>query len=120
MIELDPDSKDPPYVQLRAAITYAIATGELAPGDPLPTIRQLAGDLDLAPNTVARAYRELEADGLVRARGRRGTHVAPAPPTPPADRVARRQIDVLVDDARRRGLDGATILRLVSEALARP
>jgi GntR family transcriptional regulator len=60
IVELDPDAKEPPYTQIKAAITLAVATGQLVPGTPLPTIRQLAGDLDVAPNTVARAYRELE------------------------------------------------------------
>jgi DNA-binding transcriptional MocR family regulator len=45
IIELQPDAKEPPYVQIKVAITHAIATGALSPGAPLPTIRQLAGDL---------------------------------------------------------------------------
>ena len=120
IIELDPASKEPPSAQVRSAIAFAIASGELAPDEPLPTIRQLAGDLGVAPNTIARAYRDLEAAGLVRARGRRGTRVAPSPPVPTVEHETRRQVDALVDDARRRGLDTSTILRLVSDALARP
>lgn len=119
IVELDPASKEPPYAQVRAAIAVAIASGDLADGALLPTIRQLAGDLGLAPNTIARAYRELEADGLVRARGRRGTQVAPRPTAPP-EREARRRAAAFVHEARQQGLDGAEILRLVSDALARP
>jgi DNA-binding transcriptional regulator YhcF (GntR family) len=81
LIALDPESSDPPYEQLRSQITAMVLNGELRPGDRLPPIRQLAGDLSLASGTVARAYRELEADGVVRARGARGTTVVGSPTT---------------------------------------
>ena len=80
LIALDPESSDPPYEQLRSQITAMVLNRELRPGDRLPAIRQLAGDLSLASGTVARAYRELETDGVVRARGARGTTVV-GPPT---------------------------------------
>lgn len=76
IVEVDPRSPLPPYEQLRQQITTMITRGTLAPESRLPPIRQLAADLELAPGTVARAYRELEGDGLVVARGRRGTRVA--------------------------------------------
>lgn len=62
--------------QVRLGIRQAIASSELEPGDALPTVRQLAGDLGINFNTVARAYRELERDGLVVSRRGRGTVVA--------------------------------------------
>lgn len=86
-IELDPLSSDPPYEQLRNQITAMVLTGDLQPGDRLPSIRQLAGDLGLATGTVARAYRELEADGVVHGRGARGTTVT-EPPNATAARTA--------------------------------
>jgi DNA-binding transcriptional regulator YhcF (GntR family) len=117
-IRLDQDDKAPPYEQIKAQIIGLIGRGALAVGFRLPSIRQLAGDLGVAPNTVARAYRELEADGFVRSRGRRGTvvvNLADAHVTDgPADAIVRA-----VDDARRRGLDGATILDLTVRAIAR-
>lgn len=76
IVEIDPRSSLPPYEQLRQQIATMITQGTLEPARRLPPIRQLAADLDLAPGTVARAYRELEAEGLVVARGRRGTRVA--------------------------------------------
>ncbi|MEM8708526.1 MAG: GntR family transcriptional regulator, partial [Actinomycetota bacterium] len=72
-ISIDPRSSESPSTQVKAAIMAAIVDGALSAGDRLPSIRQLAGDLGLAANTVAKAYRELEADGLVASNGRRGT-----------------------------------------------
>lgn len=75
-IEIDPASPVPPYEQVRTQFAAMITSGALLPGDQLPSIRQLAADLGLAVNTVARSYRELEAAGLVRSRVRHGTTVA--------------------------------------------
>jgi GntR family transcriptional regulator len=90
IVRLDAASPVPPYEQLRAQIAASIGAGSLAPGHRLPPIRQLAADLELAPGTVARAYRELETAGMVVSRGRRGTRVADAPPGPDPDERAAR------------------------------
>ncbi len=90
IIEVDTAGPVPPYEQIRSQVATMIATGTLAPGDRLPTVRQLAADLGLAVNTVARAYRELEGAGLVVSKVRTGTRVAAAPPTVPAAEVRRR------------------------------
>ncbi|WP_460662622.1 GntR family transcriptional regulator [Kribbella swartbergensis] len=74
-ITVDPVGITPPYEQVRAQIEALIRAGELAKGTRLPTVRQLSLDLGLAVNTVARAYKELEADRLVETRGRNGTFV---------------------------------------------
>jgi len=80
----------PPYEQLRRQLADLIEGGQLAEGDRLPPLRQLAGDLGLAVGTVARTYRELEAAGLVRSRRGAGTRVAPAAAKPSAgERQAR-------------------------------
>ena len=63
---------------LADAVRDAVAAGHLAHGDRLPPVRTLAGELGLAPNTVAKAYKDLEADGLLEGRGRAGTFVAAA------------------------------------------
>jgi GntR family transcriptional regulator len=109
ILEVDPDAALPPYEQLRQQITALVLGGALAPGDRLPAIRQLAKDLGLAGGTVARAYRELEADGVVSTHGRHGTVVAGPPrrPAPPpelldaartyADRASRA--GATIDDA---------------------
>lgn len=74
LLAVDPDVA--PFQQIMDQLRSLIERGELRAGDALPTVRQLAGDLDVAPNTVARAYAELQAEGLVTSDGRRGTRVA--------------------------------------------
>ena len=69
----------PPYEQVRTQVATMAATGVLPVGSRLPTIRQLAKDLGTASGTVARAYRELESDGVITTRGRHGSFVS-APP----------------------------------------
>jgi DNA-binding transcriptional regulator YhcF (GntR family) len=82
ILEVDQRSALPPYEQLRQQITALVRAGVLAPGARLPAIRQLANDLGLAGGTVARAYRELESEGLDTTHGRHGTVVAATPPVP--------------------------------------
>lgn len=77
IVEIDLTSPLPPYEQIRAQIADMAAAGVLAPGAQLPTIRQLARDLGVAAGTAARAYRELESDGIVISRVRHGTTIAP-------------------------------------------
>jgi DNA-binding transcriptional regulator YhcF (GntR family) len=105
-IALDPTSPIPPSVQVRRAIAGRIVRGSLLPGTRIPTVRELAGRLGLAPNTVAKAYRELEADGLLIGRGRRGTFVAERLPTAPSDGETRltEAADAFVRRARQLGV----------------
>jgi DNA-binding transcriptional regulator YhcF (GntR family) len=84
---VDETAESPPFRQIVEQIRAAIERGELRPGMPLSPVRQLAGDLGVAPNTVARAYAELQAAGWLVGDGRRGTHVASRPPN--QDRYAR-------------------------------
>ena len=76
-IVIDIDAPNPPFAQLIDQIKRAVSAGELRPGDPLPSIRQLAGDLELNNMTVAKAYRLLERDSVIESRGYRGTFVHP-------------------------------------------
>jgi DNA-binding transcriptional regulator YhcF (GntR family) len=75
-LSVDAASGVPPYEQVRESIRAQVESGVLAAGHRLPPVRSLAASLDLAPNTVARAYKELEALGVVETRGRAGTFVA--------------------------------------------
>lgn len=76
-IAIDLDDAVPPFSQLVAQIKGAVLAGELKPGDTLPSIRQLAGDLGLNNKTVAKAYRFLERDSVIQTKGYRGTFVHP-------------------------------------------
>ena len=84
ILHVDASSAVPPYEQIREQLHALVEGGVLSAGDRLPPIRQLAGDLGLATNTVQRAYRELESAGLIESRGRHGTVVLPRAQTPPA------------------------------------
>jgi len=76
-IVIDIEDPNPPFSQLIEQIKHAVSTGQLGPGDPLPSIRQLANDLELNNKTVAKAYRLLERDSVLQSRGYRGTFVHP-------------------------------------------
>ena len=77
-LRVDPDDPTPAYEQVRRGVRDLVAAGALRPGDRLPPLRQLAGDLGLAVGTVARAYAELEQAGILVSRRGAGTRVAPA------------------------------------------
>lgn len=78
-LQIEPESPIPIYVQIEERIRALIAAGQLRPGDQLPTIRQLAVDLGVNYNTVARAYLELERAGVITTQRGRGTFVAGVP-----------------------------------------
>ena len=117
-ITVDVTSPTPPYEQIRAQVAGFIATGLLLAGARLPTMRALAADLGVAVGTVARAYRELEAGGLVASRRRTGTVVTgrPTAPTPPP--AVREAADELAARATRAGLDEETTVAVLRAALA--
>jgi DNA-binding transcriptional regulator YhcF (GntR family) len=117
-IHIDPDGAIPPYEQVRLRIAELAATGALPAGTRLPPVRQLATDLGLAANTVARAYRELERAGLVETRGRRGTVVTARAARIPAE--AQEAAQRYVDHATALGLSPQTALDLVRAALHLP
>jgi DNA-binding transcriptional regulator YhcF (GntR family) len=118
-IRIDAASAVPPYEQLRAGIAARVADGELPAGTRMPTVRRLAEELGLAANTVARAYRELEADGVLTTQGRRGTFVSSSvvSATPQA---ADELATTYVDGVRRLGLTLAEATRLVERGWRRP
>lgn len=103
------------YEQIRLQVLAHVWARRLRVGDRLPTIRGLATDLGVAPGTVARAYRELEAHGVVSTRRRTGTVVADG--VAPADRSLREHADRLVDTARAAGLTDDDVLDLVRGSL---
>lgn len=124
LLRIDPAGDAPPYEQLRTQIAAMAAEGELAAGQKLPTVRQLAADLGLAANTVARAYRELEADGVISTQGRRGTFVRSIFLDGAARRAPRTDVHkaaaTLAATARGLGLSLAETTRLVERAWSPP
>jgi DNA-binding transcriptional regulator YhcF (GntR family) len=103
IVEVDTTSPVPPYEQLRSQIAALVSTGALSPGSRLASIRQLANDLGVATGTVARAYRELEAQGVVRTGGRHGTVIAEGQARPAGGDALLGAARRYVINARRRG-----------------
>jgi DNA-binding transcriptional regulator YhcF (GntR family) len=113
-LEVDARAGKPLFDQLRSQIIDGIRSGRLSPGTRLPTVRELAGQLGLAVNTVARAYRELEGAGLLETRGRFGTFVARADPADAAMAAAAR---TYAEAARALGMGRAEAIRYLEAAL---
>jgi GntR family transcriptional regulator len=125
-ITVDLRSAIPPYEQIRSQISSLIALGALAPGTRLPTVRSLAADLGIAAGTVARAYKELEAAGLVDSRRRVGTVVtAPAAGTPgsggtvPVPAAVQAAVDHYIAAGRAARLSDEVLLDVVRGKLGR-
>jgi DNA-binding transcriptional regulator YhcF (GntR family) len=115
---IDADSPVPPYEQVRIQLAHLAATGALPAGTKLPPVRQLATDLGLAANTVARAYRELEHAGLVQTRGRLGTVITARAARVPAE--AQKAAQRYAEQTKALGLSPHTALDLVRAALQLP
>ena len=121
-VVFDPDSPLPPFQQVRDQIAAAIGDGRLQPEVRLPPVRQLAADLGLAANTVARSYRELELEGILETRGRHGTFVSSGPS--PARKLAARAAKKLARYMRELGIRDeeavAIVRREIEQLAARP
>lgn len=115
IIAVDPTHPLPIYAQLDRAIRAAVATGKLAPGEQLPTVRQLAVDLSVNANTVARVYLELERAGIVETRRGVGTFVAATPPTVGAAPARTGELQALIrralDEAAAKGFSADEVVR---------
>jgi GntR family transcriptional regulator len=116
MFEVDSSSPTPIYAQMDRSIRAAIATGKLEPGAQLPTVRQLAVDLAVNANTVARVYAQLERDGILETRRGVGTFVRESPSPQAALAHRERELRVLIQrfvgDA---ALLGFTLPELISQ-----
>jgi DNA-binding transcriptional regulator YhcF (GntR family) len=114
-ITIDLRSATPPYEQIRSQISSLVAIGDLAPGSRLPTVRSLAADLGVAVGTVARAYKELEAAGVVESRRRGGTIIAGV--APGAGDAASAQVPEEMTAALDRYIDAGRKAELSDEVL---
>lgn len=115
MLSIDPRSATPPFEQLRVQLLQQVRSGELVAGAKLPTVRRLAQDLALAPNTVARTYRELEAANIIETRGRNGTFVRAS--SDAAEHDAQLAAQAFAARIHQLGISRETALALVAAAM---
>jgi len=117
VVSLDPRDKTPLYAQLERALRAAVATGRLKVGDQLPTVRQMAVDLSINANTVARVYVDLERAGVIETRRGVGSFVVatPADAHPPHEHERRLQAFVtrVLADAGRAGLTADDLIAAI-------
>lgn len=119
VFRLDGRSGVPPYLQLVQQVRQALLLGYLGQGDRLPLIREVVEQLAINPNTVSKAYRQLEQEGLVTARPGQGTFVTGAPTStvsPASYAVLRRRLERWLREAYGAGLDDEAITALFSIA----
>jgi GntR family transcriptional regulator len=117
---LDPRSGVPPYRQLVDQVRQMVSLGLLQAGDQLPSVRDVVRQITINPNTVHRAYRDLEAEGLVEGRQGRGTFVIEvgAPPTTPQRQAElQKELDTWIEKAHIAGMDDEAIVALVVLAM---
>lgn len=117
-LHITPGDGAPIYRQIIDQVKNLVAAGRLQPGDEMPTIRALAQQLLINPNTVARAYRELEAQGVLLSRQGSGTVVADGG-SPLArgerKRLLTKQIDKLLTESQHLGFDEETVIELIKK-----
>ncbi|WP_300608464.1 GntR family transcriptional regulator [Trebonia sp.] len=116
---VDGRSGVPPYLQLVQQVRQALRMGVLKVGDQLPTVREVVAAVAVNPNTVLKAYRDLEREGLIEARAGQGTFVRQLPPGPPPGTHSRlgRSLARWVGEARAAGLDDEAIASLLQVTL---
>jgi GntR family transcriptional regulator len=116
---LDARSGVPTYLQLVNQVKQAILLGYLQPGDQLPTVRQVAAELAINPNTVAKAYRELEREGLAAARSGQGTFIqaSTASADPATYARLRHALRRWVHEAHAAGLDHERVAAVMASVL---
>ena len=108
----------PIYLQIVNQVKFLIASGRLTPGEEMPPIRVLAERLTVNPNTVARAYRELESEGIVTKKRTAGTYVSDSGPRLSRDeclKILTERIDALLAEAKQMEISNAEILELIKQ-----
>ena len=111
----------PIYIQLSEQVKHAIASGELKPGDQLPTVRQLAADLRVNFNTIARAYRALDEEGIISTQHGRGTFILEPSSERKSEALRREDLEALTEhflmEAKKLDFSVDEVLNLVSEKI---
>jgi GntR family transcriptional regulator len=117
-IRVRPDSPVPIYEQITAQITFAVAAGDLAPGDLVPSVRDMAAELVVNPNTVARAFQELERLGVLASKRGLGMEVTPDGPKLCRDRrkgLVLVRLREALREAASAGLSAADVCKMVED-----
>jgi len=124
MIEFHLDNKSgvPTYLQLVQQVKHALQLGILHPGDQLPTVKEVVGSLTINPNTVLKAYRELDHEGIAEGRRGQGTFVSSdLAPMPPDDlKALRSSLQRWIERARAAGLDDENMIALFADTVRPP
>ena len=122
-LHIEPESKVPIYIQVEEQVRALVAAGQLRPGDQLPTIRELAADLRVNYNTIARIYLDLDRDGIISTQRGRGTFVAGVPDEGQMARARQGKLQAIVrsalDEARALGYGPGEIAEVFEGELAR-
>lgn len=116
LLSIDPADARPIYVQLMDEVRRALVVGALRPEDPLPSVRQVAADLRLNPNTVAQAWRELQREGVIYVRRGQGAFVAAREAAADRRALARAVADRALTDAHRHGFSAEELIEAVRAA----
>ena len=124
LLTLDHRHPTPLYAQIERGLRAAIANGRLAPGDQLPTVRELAVDLKVNANTIARVYLELERAGVLQTRRGVGTFVASAAAAPQPrrglrDPELRALVQRCLDEASARGFSADDVLKQLKQSIVK-
>jgi len=122
VFRVDPSNSEPLFQQLIASVKRDVATGRLRPGDRLPSVRELARELVINPNTIARAYRELEVEGVTLSRRGAGTFIAERRVVVRSDerrRRLRKALESVLSDAVHLGLSEVDVRRTFDAAVKR-
>ncbi len=118
--QIDPRSATPLYAQIAGRLRVAVAAGELRPGEPLPSVRQLASKLRVNPATVVQAYRDLETEGFVEMRQGAGTFVKEVVPERKATERTKQAVDLvrqMIAEAGRLGLTARELQQAIEQEL---
>jgi GntR family transcriptional regulator len=120
-LRVDLTAHTPAYLQIISEVQQAIVSGKLKPGDQLPTVRQLAADLRINFNTVARAYRMLDEQGIISTQHGRGTYILETPTGREMQRLRQKQMAALsenfVEEAEKLGYRPDEIRKLIEESI---
>ena len=117
MFVIDPRSKKPIYEQLLDQLRWQITMGFLEPDEPLPSVRNLSMELGINPNTIQKAYRQMEQEGLIYSRPGRGSFVTPATGEQ-RQKQRESQLSLLqgeIRKAKEMGISGESLEKLVEE-----